>query len=305
MIRSFQHYGLAVPDPGVGLKFYSDFGLEGRVEGNRAVLRCAGRDQDQIVLVEGTKKRFHHVSFGTGADEIGAIQRRIEAAGVKLVDPPFVGAPDGLWLRDLDGHLVNIRVADAAPIRTERWEINAPGHHPRVNARGCPPRGMRVRPRRLGHMILFTPQVEKQTAFYTNVLGMRLSDKVEGGIIAFMRCAGDSDHHVLALLKSDRPGFHHASFEVGSVDEIAMGAAAMLDKGYGHGWGLGRHVIGSNFYHYIRDPWNSLVEMFCDIDWIAADQPWEPREWGPEDSLYMWSVDGPAPESFGANYEER
>jgi len=48
---------------------------------------------------------------------------------------------------------------------------------------------------------------------------MRLSDTVDGDLLAFLRTIGDSDHHALAFARSDRSGFHHASFEVGCLDE--------------------------------------------------------------------------------------
>ena len=133
------------------------------------------------------------------------------------------------------------------------------------------------------------------------VVGMRLSDR-SPGIISFLRSGeGGSDHHVLGFIKDDRPGYHHASFEVGNLDELGMGACRLLDKGYRNGWGFGRHVIGSNFFHYIRDPWGSLVEYFCDIDYIPDGADWKPKDYPAEDSLYAWGPDVPA--DFGRNFE--
>jgi len=101
--------------------------------------------------------------------------------------------------------------------------LNGPGYTQREAARGYPERGLRVTPRKLGHVLLFTPDMERLMRFYTGTLGMKLSDRSRG-IIAFLRCT--TDHHTLALLSSRAPGFHHASFQVGSVDEIAMGRCA-------------------------------------------------------------------------------
>jgi catechol 2,3-dioxygenase-like lactoylglutathione lyase family enzyme len=114
-------------------------------------------------------------------------------------------------------------------------------------------------------VLLFTPDVDRQLAFYTQVLGLKLSDRCQR-IIAFLRCS--SDHHNVAFLSSKGPGFHHGSFEVGGVDEIAMGAQCMRASGWEPGWGLGRHVIGSNYFYYIRDPWGSFAEYFFDLDHI-------------------------------------
>ena len=211
-------------------------------------------------------------------------------------DSAFAG---GLWLTDPDGNAINIRNETARPWRgAKTFEINQPGRYRRFE-RGCPAQHQ-VRPTRLGHVLLFTSRLDEMIAFYGDVLGLRLSDRVPG-IIAFMHAPGGGDHHVLALLKDQQPGFHHASFEVESPDEIGLGAQAVLEAGYRNGWGLGRHVIGSNFFHYIRDPWDSMAEYFCDIDYIPADAGWKPTNYPAEDSLYVW---GPKPpEAFGMNFE--
>jgi catechol 2,3-dioxygenase len=105
----------------------------------------------------------------------------------------------------------------------------------------------------------------------------------------------------VALLASSAPGFHHGSFQVGSVDEIATGAVRMADRGWQPGWGLGRHVIGSNFFYYIRDPWGSFAEYYYDLDCIPEDCAWVARDFPPEDSLYLWGP--PVPADFGENKE--
>src|SRR5256886_4158951 len=168
------------------------------------------------------------------------------------------------WSSDVcSSDLVNVRVAEAAKWRTvAEWKINNPGHLNRAGVPGHPKRDVQVRPTRLGHALRFTAQMEKMVDFYTRVVGLRLSDRAQD-IVAFMRGHGGSDHHVFGFIKSDRPGFHHASFEVGNVDEIGMGACRLLDKGYKDGWGFGRHVIGSNFFPHIPDPSDRLAAYFC------------------------------------------
>ncbi len=300
-IRSLQHFALAVPDATVGRRFYEDFGLDAREAGNRVAMRCRGRDQDQVILLEGPRRTMHHIAFGTRPELIEGMKARLEASGTRLLDPPNAAPGEGLWFRDPDGLLVNVKVAEPAPwADAPEFHLNTPGHFTRIGRRAAPSRDLEVKPRRLGHVLRFSPNLDAQLDFYTRVLGMRLSDR-SGSIVAFMHCEGGSDHHVFGFIASEKPGFHHASFEVGNVDEIGVGACRLIDKGYRNGWGFGRHVIGSNFFHYVRDPWNSLVEYFSDIDYIPADQAWDARDWPAEDSLYVW---GPAvPEDFGANFE--
>ena len=301
-VRSLQHVALAVPDAAIGKKFYTDFGLEGRDDGNRAIMRCHGRDQDQVILVEGPKKRMHHVCFGASAKGLAALKARLQQNAVRLLDPPNEAPGPGLWFRDHDGLLVNVREAEAAPwLDGQELSFNYPHRIGRPGQPGYPPRDTQVRPRRLSHTLRFTPNFEKQIDFYTRIVGLKLSDRAQN-IVAFMHSGeGPSDHHIFGFITSDKPGYHHASFEVGNIDELGMGACRLLDKGYRDGWGFGRHVIGSNFFHYIRDPWNSLAEYSCDIDHIPAGTDWKPTNYAAEDSLYVW---GPKPpEDFGRNFE--
>ena len=80
-------------------------------------------------------------------------------------------------------------------------------------------------------MLLYTRDVKKGIEFYTKVLGLRLSDR-SGYDIAFLHGIHGSDHHMIALARTPRrPGHHHFSWDVGSVDEIGAGAKHMLDKG--------------------------------------------------------------------------
>lgn len=299
-VRSLLSYALAVPDLDAGRRFYTTFGLEAQERDQHLAFRCRGRDQDQVHLVEGRRKRLDHVRFGTNAGGLASIRSRMADRGISETDAPHNAFGGGLWLRDPDGNAVNLRIEEPRPARSApAVVVNNPGHYSRVGIVGCPSKSP-VRPHRLGHVLLFTPQLEKMMGFYTEVLGMRLSDRC-GPVIAFMHLPGGGDHHVVALLSDERSGFHHASFEVGSIDEIGMGAMNVLSAGYKDGWGFGRHVIGSNFFHYVRDPWNSLAEYFCDIDQIPADGSWRAKDHQPQDALYRWGP--PVPADFGVNFE--
>ena len=299
-VRSLLHYALEVPDQTVGERFYRNFGLVDEAGGDGAVhLRPAPLKRESVLLYPGPKKRLHHLAFGAPGDDYQATVESIRRASVPEVDPPR-GAPEGgLWLRDPDGNLLTVRdEALVPPPADPPLRLNSPGHIARRVDRGAPDAGTTASPRRLGHVLLFTPQVDRQLDFYTRVLGLKLSDRSQK-IIAFLRCT--TDHHNVAFLTSKGPGFHHASFEVGSVDEIAMGAVRMQESGWQPGWGLGRHVIGSNFFYYIRDPWGSFAEYFHDLDYIPEQCAWEPRDFPEADALYRWGP--PVPDDFGLNRE--
>ena len=212
---------------------------------------------------------------------------------------PRASSSNGLWFRDPDGTLIEIRVAEkSSPNQKATFEMKGGD----VALQNAPNRSKAhtVQPRRLAHVLLFVTDISRAINFYRDVLGLRLSDR-SGDLVAFMHGIHGSDHHMIAFVKSDGPGLHHLSWDVGSINDIGVGASHMAEKGFAYGWGLGRHVLGSNYFHYVRDPWGSYAEYSCDIDYIPVDHNWQDRDQPPEDSFYLW---GPTPpEDFAHNFE--
>jgi catechol-2,3-dioxygenase len=308
-VRHFHHLGLSVPDVPVQKTFYEDFGLIGEEKDNQAVMRCIGRDQDQIVLTEGAERQLHHISYGATEEGLAAIKKNIDNSELaKEIDCPKETPYEGIWIEDFEGNVLNVNVSEPAPskggrnpsISHEPFQANGPGHYTRVNEKGSISYETKPEPHRLGHIVQFTTSLEKKMAFYGDVMGLKLTDTCEG-LIAFMRPPGGSDHHTVAFLETDTPGFHHVSFEVDNVDHVGLGGQGMLEKGYRNGWGLGRHALGSNFFWYIRDPHDGLCEYFADIDYIADDDAWTAKDWPMDVGFYLWGPN--PPEEFGMNYE--
>ena len=296
-------YTLQVPSLEEGIQFYTDAGLESSNDGKIARFRCAGQDRDSIVLIGGVaKKRLHHVALR--ADGLDRIAAAVPAAGGKLI-PAREGFDDrGLWVEDPHGlvfHLVEFP-ADATPEAAPPFEINAPGRIVRNRRSAVRPSSQyaAVRPVKLGHVVLFTPDVMASVKFVTEGLGMGLADHVLD-IAAFTCARKDSEHHVVAFGKSTGIGFHHASFQVKDPDEVGRAGNALLAKAGRGDWGFGRHAIGSNFFHYIQDPWGSWFEYYSDMDYIDDYTLWNPSDYAPEDSLSSWGP--PLPRDFGRNYE--
>lgn len=296
-------FTLEVPSLEDGIRFYTDAGLEAASDGNVARLRCPGQDRDSIILIGGAeKKRLHHVALrASGLDEIAA---KVAAAGGEVVSAPEGFEDNGLWVVDPNGILYHLIERDADPELEAgpAFEINAPGRLVRklksavLPSRAYPP----AKPLRLGHVMLFTPDVMASVKFVTEGLGMGLADHAED-VVAFTCAKKNSDHHVVAFGKSAGIGFHHASFQVSDPDEVGRGGRALLAKAGRGDWGFGRHTIGSNFFHYIQDPWGSWFEYYSDMDHIDDYELWKPTNYPLEDSLVSWGP--PTPPDFIHNYE--
>ena len=296
-------YTLEVPDLDVGVRFYSDAGLVAAVDGEVAQLRCEGQDRDSVILLGGAPaKRLHHVALR--ADRLDEIAERVPTHGGRLVAAPQGFAESGLWVEDPNGMLLHLQEApaDAELAQAPQFEINAPGRLVRTRRSGMLPGNSyaAVRPLRLGHVLVFSPDVMRSVAFVTEALGMGLADRAQD-VIAFCCARRNSDHHVLAFAKSPGVGFHHASFQVADPDQVGRGGRALVAKAGKGDWGFGRHTIGSNFFHYIQDPWGSWFEYYSDIDHIDDYALWQPTNYGMEDALANWGP--PVPEDFVHNYE--
>lgn len=294
---------LEVPDLDAGVRFYTDAGLLADVEGGTARLRCAGQDRDSIVLLGGfPRKRLHHISLR--ADDLDGIAVKVAEHGGKVVEAPKGFEDNGLWVVDPNGMLIRLseRPADAELDAAHPFEINAPGRVVRTRRSAVLPQKAypAAKPLRLGHVLVFSPDVLASVAFVTDALGMGLADRAQD-IIAFTCARRNSDHHVVAFAKSPGVGFHHASFMVGDPDEVGRGGRALLAKSQRGDWGFGRHTIGSNFFHYIQDPWGSWFEYYSDMDHIDDHALWTPTNYEMEDSLASWGPE--VPNDFVHNYE--
>jgi 2,3-dihydroxy-p-cumate/2,3-dihydroxybenzoate 3,4-dioxygenase len=106
---------------------------------------------------------------------------------------------------------------------------------------------------RLGHVVLRTDRLDEAIAFYENVLGFRLSDKVEGQI-AFLRAFPNKYHHSFGIARGKVPGLHHVNFILDSVDEWGRSLARLPKQGAEVVWGPGRHTNAGTFFIYFLDP---------------------------------------------------
>lgn len=290
--------GVQIPSLEVGRQFYADFGLDVTEDTAGLAVRCAGRDQDQVLLTEGPAKRLQHIAFAVQPGTLPDWQRQLEQQGVTITDAPAGVAADGLCFIDQDGNVVLLRPQQPAawrPFQPEAFnfgDVITRTDVARWRLATEPPR-----PRRMGHMLIFTPDVFAAERFYRGALGLRVSDRIPGRV-TFMNC-GPGDHHVFGFIQSTHPGLHHTSFEVANLDQIGIGARQMAEKGYPEGWGLGRHSLGSNLFHYIRDPWGSWIEYFSDIDKISED--WQGRDWETPPAVWCPLM----PEQFLVNLEDK
>lgn len=298
-VHSVDEFVFGVPDLQQAQHFYSSFGLDVREESGALALYTYGHPHRWARIVQADAKRLLWLSLGVHAADLTRFEERLAERGVQRVAPPERADPDGLWVAGPDGLPIQLRIAEkSSPSMPAPREIPPPS----ANAGRSPGRSKAqpTRPLYLSHILLFSADVDEARSFYEGVLGLKLSDR-SGSVIAFLHSPHGSDHHLIALAKSEGLGLHHSSWCVPSIDAVGIGTQQMAQAGYSQGWGIGRHVLGSNYFRYVRDPWGSYAEYSCDIDFVEAGNEWPSADHPGEDSLYVWGPE--LPEDFVVNHE--
>jgi catechol 2,3-dioxygenase len=153
------------------------------------------------------------------------------------------GALVALWVTDPDGNAVQLH--GAIDRSGERGTDGGP------------------RPQRVDHITFGSPQVETMVAFYTDVLGLRLSDRMEDDFV-WMR--GDHHHHDVAIVRAPKPALDHFSFEICSWANVRTWCDRFATMGVTVAWGPGRHGPGNNLFVFVDDPDGRHVELSCEME---------------------------------------
>lgn len=258
-----------------------EVGRVGTAPGSRAAYFRGDSRHHALVYSEG-QDGAQAVGFETeDAAALKAEARRLDALGMD----PKMGTRDEcalrnvtamLKLRDPSGNLIEIVV----PAR----DSDAPFLPPR-------PAGVEG----LAHVGLRSSDPARDEAFWTSVLGARVSDRI--GVAPMLRF--DEVHHRVALMQSRRPGIHHVAFQVGTFDDVMRNWYFLRDSGVRVVFGPGREPTSSAIFVYFEGPDGMLFEYCAGAKTIAVDSNPRPRQFpNAPRSLCMW---GGKPDSGNFN----
>ncbi len=147
-------------------------------------------------------------------------------------------------------------------------------------------------PARIGHIVLFAPDVTSAVRFYTEQLGFRVSDSYPGAGY-FLRCGAVGGHHNLFLLQTPdkKAGLNHVAFTLRDIHEVFGGGLHIARCGWKTQNGPGRHPISSAYFWYVESPTGGLFEYYADEDWCT--EAWKAQEWERLPEHYAeWAVTG-------------
>lgn len=132
---------------------------------------------------------------------------------------------------------------------------------------------------KLGHIVLRVPDLERSTAFYSDILGLRKTGEVPG-VMAFFAAQGNADSHDLALMRlgpdapgpaPDRVGLYHFAYQVESEEALAEAYRTLQEAGVPI-VGTSDHGVSKGIY--ILDPDGIEIEITYEV----------PRERWPKDA---------------------
>jgi 2,3-dihydroxybiphenyl 1,2-dioxygenase len=141
----------------------------------------------------------------------------------------------------------------------------------------------------MGHAVISAEAQEHSQAFYVNVLGFRLSDRIVCEVygypvdIAFFHT--NARHHSVAFGNRQKKRIHHFMIEVGSFDDVGLAMDRALRAGVPIVQTLGRHPNDRMFSFYAKTPSGFQFEFGWggrEVD----DATWKPTtydhisEWG-------------------------
>lgn len=273
---------IAVTDLARSTAFYTHtWGLQVAAEkpGSAVFLRATGRDHHCLVLNQaapGEGAGLISVTFGVpDRDTLAQLYGRLVAAGVPTEQPPrALPAAGGGWgfaFHDPEGRVFKV-VAE----REDRTEVEP----------------SRTRPVALAHVVLNSADPESATRFFTDVVGLRISDRTKK--MSFLRC--NAAHHVIAIADSGNTSLNHIAFEMESWNELMFGVGRLKEAGHRVQWGVGRHGPGDNVFAYFLDPDGLAIEYTAEVQQIdeATHVPGTPEQWvRPPSRMDQWGHSDP------------
>ena len=127
---------------------------------------------------------------------------------------------------------------------------------------------------RLNHAVLYVRELDRSVDFYQRAFGFQEIAR-EGGMMAFLRAAGSTNHHDLGLLalgpqapRAPRgsTGLYHLAWEVPSIHDLAASAQVLSELGAL----TGASDHGATKSLYGRDPDRNEFEIM----WMVPREQW-------------------------------
>jgi catechol 2,3-dioxygenase len=260
---------LGVPDLDKAAAFYRDvWGLEDMVSTADTIhLRGTGAEHHVLTLRARPKASFLGVHFAAANHEaVNKLHDQAKAHGATITT-----APAALPREEGGGYGFAMRSPEGQPVF-----VSSDVDRLAVGRQDC------SRPTKLTHVVLNASKTDAELSFFIEALGFRHSDSTD--MMEFVRCT--SDHHSLALVRTEGPSLNHMAYEMPDIDGLMRGAGRMKKNGFNVEWGLGRHGPGNNVFTYFVEPNGFVTEYTTDVEQV------DEATYAPHDAAYWRNFPG-------------
>lgn len=286
--------------------FLTDFGLVRSARTERALYMRGTDPQHHIHVTKLGEPAFLGIALqAASADDLERIAGTAGASPVEPIDEP--GGGRRVRLTDPNGIAIDVvhGITPLPPLAVPVRTINTGAVRPRLGARQSVERGP-AHVKRLGHFVLIVKDFRETEAYYHSHFGFLNSDELYLGerqqvLGAFMRCdRGEAyvDHHSFLAIGAGMVALNHVAFEVQDMDDLMAGNERLVERGFEHHWGVGRHILGGQIFDYWRDPFGTVVEHWTDGDLFNARNETGAVAIAAEGAQSFWGPAAPSP--FGA-----
>jgi catechol 2,3-dioxygenase-like lactoylglutathione lyase family enzyme len=277
-LRTLRSVAVRTPEAGAAAEFYQHVWGLSRIDHDDGTswLRGSGPEHHILEVRHAERNALGKLAFSLATPrEVDEAAFRLAARGIPLVTEPGVlhqaGGGYGVRFADPEGRLVELS--------TQVEAVTPRDVH-----------GIEAVPRKLAHVVLNTTDIDAACAFYTSVLGMRVSDWSEHQMV-FLRC--NDDHHVIAFNQAPWASLNHVAYEMPSIDHFMRGIGRLRHHGITPKWGPGRHGPGDNTFSYFADPAGLVCEYTSEVAQVDEDT-WLCRVWRRVPELSdLWGTAGP------------
>lgn len=261
-VKRLRHVSFASPNVEAQLDYYqSIIGLAVIGRDDRRIILGTESDELTLVLEHGAASRLTAIAYEVAPGlDLSDLQKSLASLNIKseVRSDTAPGIPKTLVFNDPDGLQIEL---------FSRWDFCKPVE---------PIRGLAVA--KLGHVALYTPDPERAAKFFGDLLGFRVSDRIEENFV-FLRCG--PEHHAMNFAGGAEARIHHLAFELRDASHMHQACDLLGRNKFQILWGPVRHGPGHNVAVYHHNPDRYLIELYYSMDLMLDEELgyFEPRPW--------------------------
>jgi len=241
--------------------------------GKKGFLSAQDKPQE-IVYTQADENSLDHIAVAAPTrEDLEAIRSKVQRRGLRVIaDHPLEDNVDeGFAFVDQDGFTWQVFT------QTSAYSIRKFGS---------------TGPDRIGHINLQVTDTLPAIDFLKDVFNLKVSDRIGMDAAFFLRF--NSDHHGVAVFKSDKIAIHHHAWQTQSIVDLGRLGDRLARRGARLAWGPVRHGAGDNIACYYVEPSGAVIELYTDLESIYDPERAE-RVWNEEDLFWINQWDGQVP----------